>query len=134
MSARGYELDEAVRKLAEAVRRLDGKQARVRLVEGSNVNYDGTGSGSAETDMQGAIDDLYAAIAGFVSGVTVQDEGTPLATLATTFDFVGTGVTATGAGATKTITIPGVDGSPNLDGGLATSTYGGVAALDAGGA
>lgn len=40
-------------------------------------------------------------------GVTVEDEGTPLATAATTLDFVGAGVTATGTGATKTITIPG---------------------------
>jgi hypothetical protein len=44
------------------------------------------------------------------AGVTVQDEGTPLTTTATTLDFVGAGVTATGAGATKTITIPGGSG------------------------
>jgi hypothetical protein len=41
------------------------------------------------------------------SGITVEDEGTPLTTDATTLDFVGAGVTATGAGSTKTITIPG---------------------------
>lgn len=40
-------------------------------------------------------------------GVTVEDEGTPLATVADTLNFVGAGVTATGAGTTKTITIPG---------------------------
>jgi len=40
------------------------------------------------------------------SGITVVDEGTPLATAGTTLDFVGAGVTATGAGATKTITVP----------------------------
>lgn len=40
-------------------------------------------------------------------GVTVADEGTPLATTGTTLDFVGAGVTASGTGATKTITIPG---------------------------
>ncbi len=39
--------------------------------------------------------------------VIVQDEGTPLATAADTLDFVGAGVTASGVGATKTITIPG---------------------------
>jgi hypothetical protein len=44
------------------------------------------------------------------SGITVEDEGTPLATTATTLDFVGAGVTATGSGATKTITIPGGGG------------------------
>lgn len=62
----------------------------------------------------------WAAFGGSGGGVTVEDEGTPLATTATTLDFVGAGVTATGSGATKTITIPGgsglvieeVDGSP----------------------
>jgi len=41
------------------------------------------------------------------TGITVEDEGVPLATLATTLDFVGAGVVASGAGATKTITIAG---------------------------
>jgi len=40
-------------------------------------------------------------------GVTVQDEGTPLSTTATTLNFVGSGVVASGTGATKTITISG---------------------------
>jgi hypothetical protein len=40
-------------------------------------------------------------------GITVADEGTPLSTAATTLDFTGAGVTASGAGATKTINIPG---------------------------
>ena len=40
-------------------------------------------------------------------GVTVQDEGSALSTTATTLDFVGAGVTASGTGATKTITISG---------------------------
>jgi len=48
-------------------------------------------------------------------GVTVADEGTPLATTGTTLDFVGAGVTATGAGATKTITIAGGSGSVATD-------------------
>ena len=39
------------------------------------------------------------------AGVTVQDEGTALATLGTTLNFVGALVTATGTGAVKTITI-----------------------------
>ena len=41
------------------------------------------------------------------SAITVEDEGTPLATAADTLDFVGAGVTASGSGAEKTITIPG---------------------------
>ena len=39
------------------------------------------------------------------SALTVQDEGSALATAATTLNFVGENVTATGSGATKTITI-----------------------------
>ena len=41
------------------------------------------------------------------SSLTVQDEGSALSTAATTINFVGAGVTATGSGATKTVTIPG---------------------------
>jgi hypothetical protein len=44
--------------------------------------------------------------------ILVQDEGTPLATAATTLNFVGAGVTASGTGTTKTITIPGGGTSP----------------------
>jgi hypothetical protein len=44
-------------------------------------------------------------------GVTVQDEGSALSTTGTTLNFVGAGVTASGTGATKTITIPGGGGS-----------------------
>jgi hypothetical protein len=53
----------------------------------------------------------HTGITGVGGSLTVQDEGTPLATAATTVNFVGAGVTATGAGATKTITIPGGSGS-----------------------
>jgi hypothetical protein len=47
---------------------------------------------------------------GFAAGgssLTVEDEGVPLATAADTLNFVGAGVTASGTGGTKTITIPG---------------------------
>lgn len=49
----------------------------------------------------------HTGVTGVTGGVTVQDEGTPLATLGTTLDFVGAGVVASGTGATKTITIAG---------------------------
>ena len=45
-------------------------------------------------------------------GVAVQDEGTPLATLGTTLNFVGPNVAVTGAGTTKTITITGGGTAP----------------------
>lgn len=41
------------------------------------------------------------------STLTVQDEGTPQSTTVNTLNFVGAGVTASGAGATETITVPG---------------------------
>ena len=41
------------------------------------------------------------------SAITVQDEGSSLATAAATLNFVGSGVVASGTGATKTITIAG---------------------------
>ena len=41
------------------------------------------------------------------SSITIQDEGSSLSTAATTINFVGDGVTASGTGATKTITISG---------------------------
>ena len=50
---------------------------------------------------------VASVIGGAGSSLTVKDEGTPLATAATSLDFVGAGVTATGATAAKTITIPG---------------------------
>ena len=53
------------------------------------------GDGSALTGISGS------------GGVTVQDEGSALSTQATTLNFVGSGVVASGSGATKTITISG---------------------------
>ena len=44
------------------------------------------------------------------SALTVQEEGSSLSTAATTLNFVGSGVTASGSGATKTITIAGGSG------------------------
>ena len=41
------------------------------------------------------------------SSITVQDEGSSLSTAATTINFVGDGVVASGTGSTKTITISG---------------------------
>ena len=52
-----------------------------------------TGDGSSLTGISGS------------GGVAVQDEGSTLSTQASTLNFVGTGVVASGTGATKTITI-----------------------------
>jgi hypothetical protein len=55
----------------------------------------------------GTTNDWVGNMVGTGSSLTVEDEGTPLATAADTLDFVGAGVTASGTGAEKTITIPG---------------------------
>ena len=57
-----------------------------------------SGDGSALTGISGS------------GGVTVQDEGSTLSTQASTLNFVGSGVVASGTGATKTITISGGGG------------------------
>ncbi len=78
---------------------------------------------------------------GTVGGqITVQDEGSALSTSATTINFVGSGVVASGTGATKTITIAGggsggialtdisvgSEASASGDGGLAYNNSSGV--------
>ena len=73
------------------------------------------GDGSALTGISGS------------GGVTVQDEGSALSTTGTTLNFVGSGVVASGNGATKTITIAG--GSGNAAG---FSTAGGSFTVNAG--
>ena len=49
----------------------------------------------------------FSTISSGTSGVTVQEEGTSLSTAGTTLNFVGSGVTASGTGSTKTITVSG---------------------------
>lgn len=44
------------------------------------------------------------------NSLVISDEGSPLASIAASLDFVGAGVTASGTGAAKTITIPGGSG------------------------
>ena len=77
---------------------------------------------------------------GTVGGqITVQDEGSSLSTSASTINFVGSGVVASGTGSTKTITIAGGGGgialtdisvgseaSASGDGGLAYNNSSGV--------
>jgi hypothetical protein len=68
----------------------------------------------ATLDASGTLepDQVPASMSG---GVTVSDEGSPLPTIATGIDFVGAGVTASGAGATKTVTIPGTSVADIVD-------------------
>jgi hypothetical protein len=59
---------------------------------------------NANVNRKATITDILAL--GF-PGITIEDEGVPLATVADTLDFVGAGVVASGVGSTKTITISG---------------------------
>jgi len=65
-------------------------------------NTDGSADQVLKTDGSGNLDWVDQSGG---SALTVQDEGSSLSTAATTLNFVGTGVTASGTGATKTITI-----------------------------
>ena len=49
------------------------------------------------------------------SSLTIQDEGSALSTAATTLNFVGAGVVASGTGATKTITIGETSNADTVD-------------------
>lgn len=77
----------------------------------SDTQIDATGfDGNLTTDtdtiqeLAQAVDDLNIS-GGGIDGVTIQDEGGSLATNATTLNFTGDAVEATGSTATKTITI-----------------------------
>ena len=65
------------------------------------------------------------------SSLTVQEEGSSLSTAATTLNFVGSGVTASGTGATKTITVSGGGGSSTGNTTDITQSSHGFAAKDA---
>ena len=73
-----------------------------QTVGGSQDNYVMTYDNST-----GKISLEAASGGGGGSAITVQDEGSSLSTAATTLNFVGNGVVASGTGATKTITIAG---------------------------
>ena len=57
------------------------------------------------------------------SAITLEDEGSALTTSATTLNFVGAGVTATGSGSTKTITISGGAGGNSMTDGQVKTAY-----------
>jgi len=92
----------------------------IRLTDSEFTANDGTNIGLSTACFGGEYVDIiaYSTIStgsggGGVGGgsLTIQDEGTPLTSVASILNFVGAGVTATGSGATKTITINGGGGS-----------------------
>jgi len=82
---------------------VDDSSTTTTLDAGESLKI--TGSGGVTTSLSG--DTLTIAGA---AQLTVQEEGSSLSTAASTLNFVGSGVTASGTGATKTITIPGGGG------------------------
>ena len=88
--------------------------AQYHLDVGGNINFTGN---------------LTQDGAAFTSGVTVKDEGSSLSTQATTLNFVGSGVAATGNGAEKTITVTAGSGPTGPTG--ATGAQGAVGAQGA---
>jgi len=71
-----------------------GTDSTVQLTAGSNVTL-------TRNDAQ------QVTIAASGGGITVQEEGSSLSTAATTLNFTGAAVTASGTGATKTIDVTG---------------------------
>jgi len=73
--------------------------------------------------------------AGGGTAITIQDEGSALSTAASTINFVGSGVTASGTGTTKTITISGGGGGGGVTSDSDGNTVAGTSAgndLDSG--
>jgi hypothetical protein len=97
----------SIKELAESAGNLltivDDSSTTTAINQGESLKI--TGSGGVTTSLSG--DTLTIAGA---AQLTVQEEGSSLSTAASTLNFVGSGVTATGSGATKTITIPGGGG------------------------
>ena len=85
--------------------RADARIAAASLLDLSDVGSDGTNGQVLTTDGSGGF--TFTTVSGGGSAITVQEEGSSLATAAATINFVGAGVTASGTGSTKTITIPG---------------------------
>ena len=85
--------------------RADARIAAASLLDLSDVGSDGTNGQVLTTDGSGGF--TFTTVSSGGSAITVQDEGSSLATAAATINFVGAGVTASGTGSTKTITIPG---------------------------
>ena len=73
-----------------------------------NVNISGISNGDTLV-WNSAQARFNAGSAGGGSSLTIQEEGSALSTAATTLNFVGSAVTASGTGSTKTITVTGGD-------------------------
>ena len=80
------------------------------LLNLTDVAGDGTNGQVLQTDGAGNFS-FVNQTGGGGSSITTSDEGSSLTTGTTSFNFVGTGVTATNSGDDVTVTIPGVTGA-----------------------
>ena len=91
---------------------VDSAYVQARQTSGGG----GTDSAATIALITSTVDSAYVALreadagGGGGSALTIQDEGVSLSTAATTLNFTGTAVTASGSGATKTINITGGGG------------------------
>ena len=90
---------------------------------GSTVGTAGTIDFGANLSVS-AISGAAVTVTASGGGITVEDEGSALSTSATTLNFVGDGVVASGTGAEKTITVAGASTPQNLT--LATLDVSGI--------
>ena len=95
---------------------LDAKQPTISAsarIDAAHI-HDGTVSNTEFGYLNGVTSNIQTQLDAASGTITVQDEGSALSTGATTLNFVGAGVTASGNSATKTITISG-GGATNLN-------------------
>lgn len=111
---RAYDMDSANEVPAAVVIVMEGTANAGKLFYCTNI------AAPAFGDDDITFDELTGGGSSFT--LTVQDEGTPLATGATTLNFTGSGVTASGTGATKTINVPGSTGLTVQDEGTPLAT------------
>ena len=96
-------------RFTDANESIKGDGSNLILTSGGTAftipSSDGTDGQFLKTDGSGALS--FATASGGGGSLTIQDEGSSLSTAGTTLNFVGAGVTASGTGSTKTITING---------------------------
>ena len=87
----------------------DGNNVDINLTSGSGSDNSTVQltAGSNVTLTRNGAQEVTIAASGGSQGITIQEEGSALSTLATTLNFTGSNVTASGTGATKTINVTG---------------------------
>ena len=87
----------------------DGSNVDINLTSGSGSDNSTVQltAGSNVTLTRNGAQEVTIAASGGSQGITIQEEGSALSTLATTLNFTGDNITASGTGATKTINVTG---------------------------